>query len=738
MIGQCASHTMHRFCRSLKLVVKFLNPEHKMFAICCFALLLNCSDLGALDFVLEHMFMVFLSPTTNERVRDSINVLKEVNYPNVLNPLNIFFFVSIKTYLIFSFFYQYKLILIRPHLDKSTEARIRATVNLQTGTVSAYASDGSGTRDDSGNVDEDETEAEDQFFHDKFTEFDNGCKKKPIKDNPFTHHFKALENKIRQIIHELGNNGAPNIFFNEPFFAYLDSGYLPYVWLFTGITLQVIEVVGEKLTMLTSGGLEVWWRNRRLQTYRRAHTVLAYLIMVAKIDKGKAMLALERLRSTLEREKGVNEEADWSNSSDSSEFTESLPSDGSDSHSNGDDDSVQAQEIEGIVLFFKTEFQMLVLRYILIDFLLFSDFAARNQDAWSQHKPPVPDNVKRQQKAQKLKKLRETADKLKVQKKAEKNKKSNPGIYQDKHLLVLHGAQEAPRKKRKAKEQPAKPAKPPKPPKEKAAKLTKASKKSKASAQLKPVRSFVQFKVRGYDLQNDDIHELQQPAGWVAGDVIDAYLLEKVIYPIAENEKMHPQDRYLFTNEYGRAYFVKGEIEYSEAVNDDRFIYFFGVLHVDNNHWCCFFANKLSQEFYFIDPLASEDDLVGHRVFENWTEFARINRVLCNTNWKIMPIKHSKQVDGYSCGIFVIEFLEKLIKLDLNLEIGLDAVTLNKKRAEIYERLYYSSEHQSTYCCKCGVQVHDYEAHWKCHSHCRRAAHYDCLQLPVCPVCPRD
>lgn len=78
-IGQCASHTMHRFCRLLKLVVKFPNSEIKMYTVCSFTLLVNCSDLIAFKFVVTHIYMCFIPTEMDEKVRDSIKIIQEVN-----------------------------------------------------------------------------------------------------------------------------------------------------------------------------------------------------------------------------------------------------------------------------------------------------------------------------------------------------------------------------------------------------------------------------------------------------------------------------------------------------------------------------------------------------------------------------------------------------------------------------------------------------------------------------------
>jgi hypothetical protein len=64
----CVAHTMNRFTSGLKRHVKFVDCEHKTFAICCFSLLLNCTDLQSSRNVFKLTCQVFLSEFNDERV----------------------------------------------------------------------------------------------------------------------------------------------------------------------------------------------------------------------------------------------------------------------------------------------------------------------------------------------------------------------------------------------------------------------------------------------------------------------------------------------------------------------------------------------------------------------------------------------------------------------------------------------------------------------------------------------
>ena len=60
-LASCCSHTMHRFVRALKRQVKFLEKEHRTFAVLCFSLLLYCLDFEVTQLIFKQMCTVFLN-----------------------------------------------------------------------------------------------------------------------------------------------------------------------------------------------------------------------------------------------------------------------------------------------------------------------------------------------------------------------------------------------------------------------------------------------------------------------------------------------------------------------------------------------------------------------------------------------------------------------------------------------------------------------------------------------------
>ena len=59
-LASCCSHTMHRFTRALKRQVKFFDKEHRTFAVLCFSLLLNSTDLESSKQIFKLICNVFM------------------------------------------------------------------------------------------------------------------------------------------------------------------------------------------------------------------------------------------------------------------------------------------------------------------------------------------------------------------------------------------------------------------------------------------------------------------------------------------------------------------------------------------------------------------------------------------------------------------------------------------------------------------------------------------------------
>ena len=68
-LASCCSHTMHRFVRALKRQVKFLEKDHRTFAVLCFSLLLNCLDFEGTRLIFQLMCTIYLNSKYSNNVR---------------------------------------------------------------------------------------------------------------------------------------------------------------------------------------------------------------------------------------------------------------------------------------------------------------------------------------------------------------------------------------------------------------------------------------------------------------------------------------------------------------------------------------------------------------------------------------------------------------------------------------------------------------------------------------------
>ena len=100
-LASCISHSTHRHTKGLKRYVKFSETEHKVFAVCCFSLLANSTELKATKIIFKLICEVFLRPLDDHtcsnarkalqqlielRPNDKTEIIKCVNeiYPGVL------------------------------------------------------------------------------------------------------------------------------------------------------------------------------------------------------------------------------------------------------------------------------------------------------------------------------------------------------------------------------------------------------------------------------------------------------------------------------------------------------------------------------------------------------------------------------------------------------------------------------------------------------------------------------
>jgi Ulp1 family protease len=85
---------------------------------------------------------------------------------------------------------------------------------------------------------------------------------------------------------------------------------------------------------------------------------------------------------------------------------------------------------------------------------------------------------------------------------------------------------------------------------------------------------------------------------------------------------------------------------------------------LDNEHWCCFFANLNTFEFYYLNPYGSTEKELEN-VVNNWRIFSK-QELNIKEEFQLPLVQHSIQTDNYHCGVYVCIFMECLWNNNLN------------------------------------------------------------------------
>ena len=76
-LASCASHTMNRFTKALKVKINFgKNTDHRRFAIFCFSLLLNCTTLHQASSLFKQILIIFCSEFETEEFQNALEAIE--------------------------------------------------------------------------------------------------------------------------------------------------------------------------------------------------------------------------------------------------------------------------------------------------------------------------------------------------------------------------------------------------------------------------------------------------------------------------------------------------------------------------------------------------------------------------------------------------------------------------------------------------------------------------------------
>lgn len=111
---------------------------------------------------------------------------------------------------------------------------------------------------------------------------------------------------------------------------------------------------------------------------------------------------------------------------------------------------------------------------------------------------------------------------------------------------------------------------------------------------------------------------------------------------------------------------------------------------INNNHWCCLFININAAEFLYLDPMGKNETTINS-FFDNWKLWSSTVDSLKSKSWSLLDIDYTKQKDSTNCGIYICEYLKRLINFDLNLKFDNKAQALVNLRNIVKETINNNS-----------------------------------------------
>jgi Ulp1 protease family, C-terminal catalytic domain len=116
--------------------------------------------------------------------------------------------------------------------------------------------------------------------------------------------------------------------------------------------------------------------------------------------------------------------------------------------------------------------------------------------------------------------------------------------------------------------------------------------------------------------------------------------------------------------------------------------------------------NFLEKEFYFLNPLGSVTNDKGY--YNRFIEFIKLRNSINSghdyidpSNWTLKYLKYPKQRDGYSCGVYVLHYIDTFCSEYNQFDLNLDPAEFRiKVQAELLGFCNRVTETICLYCCK--------------------------------------
>jgi len=165
------------------------------------------------------------------------------------------------------------------------------------------------------------------------------------------------------------------------------------------------------------------------------------------------------------------------------------------------------------------------------------------------------------------------------------------------------------------------------------------------------------FKKKG-PLLPEDASLLLKPKEWLSNFVMQGYFSKWI-------KSLDFLDTFLMESVTSTSILVTCDYEYTllEDIDFNKYNKIVGFVNIDNNHWNCFYANKTTAKFIYIDPYGASPKRVNN-CLNQWKYFCSIRDSLANIDWELSITKEytkQKRKDTWNCGVYCIQYLKSLV-----------------------------------------------------------------------------
>ncbi|XP_019216235.1 sentrin-specific protease 1 isoform X1 [Oreochromis niloticus] len=147
----------------------------------------------------------------------------------------------------------------------------------------------------------------------------------------------------------------------------------------------------------------------------------------------------------------------------------------------------------------------------------------------------------------------------------------------------------------------------------------------------------------------------------------------------------------------------------------------------EHHHWTLVVIYPQEKKSLYLDPLGETKQGI-----QNCLESTRgfMQKKGCNVSrWTCDTVKHPKQLDATSCGVFALKFAEKILQKE-SIDFPSTKKAINTHRLQIATTLLLETDDLTNICLFCGEEEHETDNKWIQCEMCLRWFHQLCMKSP--------